>query len=393
MLLPLTGPTGLVTAIPLALWLGWSGLQSAPKSPIRIAASILALSISTLYLVGLERTEYLPSSPGILSSLTASVQFISMSLGPWGEKGWPLTGVIIHSICFVSLMALHSGNQGDRNRIETTRGLASFLATILVLALAIGWGRAGWGDDAGFRRRYATNAVPLLWGIYLIWTIRGEAITSKLVRNSLAIFMAIAILPYARLANDFTGFRSRLFQELRQEALAGQTPKQLAAHHWADVYYGEPGAAWGFQLMHDSSIGPWAGLPLPARHSRIGTPPGKTWRTIQSPDGATLAHGRDDGLVELTDLSGKDKGRILRGHDGEIRAMAFSPDGHLLATAGWDRTVRVWDTAKGEAVMAIRGSPGVVESLEFSRDGKSLSYKPAGGSMVIIALSAPAIPR
>jgi WD40 repeat protein len=34
---------------------------------------------------------------------------------------------------------------------------------------------------------------------------------------------------------------------------------------------------------------------------------------------------------------------LLRGHEGQVRAVAISPNSHWLVTGGQDRTVRLWD--------------------------------------------------
>jgi WD40 repeat protein len=64
-----------------------------------------------------------------------------------------------------------------------------------------------------------------------------------------------------------------------------------------------------------------------------------------SPDNRWLVTGSLDKTARLSDLSAKDPAAnpvVLRGHDGEVNAEAVSPDNRWLVTGSLDKTARLW---------------------------------------------------
>ncbi len=90
------------------------------------------------------------------------------------------------------------------------------------------------------------------------------------------------------------------------------------------------------------------------------------------PDGRRVAVGREDGAVEVMELSGAAR-RIEDAHRGPVQALAVSPDGRLLATGDRDGAVVVHDLAGGGARRMPDAHSERIGSLAFSRDGRLLA--------------------
>jgi WD40 repeat protein len=90
-----------------------------------------------------------------------------------------------------------------------------------------------------------------------------------------------------------------------------------------------------------------------------------------SPDGKLLAAASESAIY----VWGTDRGELvtqLGGHEGQVRAVAFSPDGLHLATGSSDRTVRLWDVRTGQQRLLLRGHAGRVNSVQFHPSGRYL---------------------
>ena len=74
--------------------------------------------------------------------------------------------------------------------------------------------------------------------------------------------------------------------------------------------------------------------------------------------------------------------RVLTGHEGPVRGVAFSPDGSRLASVAQDHTLRLWEPATGREIAVARGQQGEsVAAVAFSPDGRRLASGGDDGSV------------
>ncbi|KAG1730837.1 WD40-repeat-containing domain protein [Suillus paluster] len=65
-----------------------------------------------------------------------------------------------------------------------------------------------------------------------------------------------------------------------------------------------------------------------------------------SPDGNFLVAGSEDKLIRVWSITNRMLVHVLKGHRGEVYALAFTPDSNTLLSASGDCTIRVWDAAQ-----------------------------------------------
>jgi WD40 repeat protein len=119
--------------------------------------------------------------------------------------------------------------------------------------------------------------------------------------------------------------------------------------------------------------------PVAAKPKRIFTPPhaptGKVFHftcSVFSTDGKALFAGCSDGAIYVYDLDNGQQLNVLRGHSGEVTALALGPGSAGLASASTDHTARLWFLDIAPQARDYVGHQGPVWTAAFSPDGQHL---------------------
>jgi len=105
-------------------------------------------------------------------------------------------------------------------------------------------------------------------------------------------------------------------------------------------------------------------------------------RVVFSSDGKRFASAAGEtGTVKIWSVQTGDEILVLKGHTGNVSAVAFSPDGERLASGsdaaqGKIGELKVWNADTGEKLRSLTGN---FQGVAYSPDGKRLAYATAGG--------------
>jgi WD40 repeat protein len=94
-----------------------------------------------------------------------------------------------------------------------------------------------------------------------------------------------------------------------------------------------------------------------------------------------LASASADHTVRLWRFDISSQARDYLGHTAAVWTAAFSPDGRRLVSASADRTARVWDFASAQTLLTLKGHKAAVTGACFSPDGKTVLTASGDGTL------------
>jgi hypothetical protein len=241
---------------PLAAWLAgylawgwWSGRTPGPASRVIGLVLIAACAaIAVLYLRGYHRPPHHPLPPSAGAVATSMLLYLSLAIYPrLSSYWWPASLIAtLLVVATLGLLAIASTRSpGERPR---ALGLMAILLSMLVVAGAIGFSRAGLGAVAILASRYVTLTIPLFCVLYIAWLVyaRGRA---RLAMHAMLLALIGLTLPDTYRTSRAYGWRVRVAEQRLERGLINHLPEAELVSRACPALYPDPATARGFFRM------------------------------------------------------------------------------------------------------------------------------------------------
>jgi hypothetical protein len=232
--LPLCGANGIPLVPPLALWLAYWALRhrrATGPGGVRTIALVGGL-IGAAFLLVLYYCQDLsragPPSPGWRATAKVAAEFLAVSLGVGIAPWWPYIGYAVAAVLTLSAaMLLVRWWQEPAERVRCT-GLLLFLMGLAGLAVAIGWGRAGFGPTQGFSYRYSMLAAPVLCSVFLTAEIAAPAALARVLQVALFTCLSVVLVPNTQAGLFFGNYKYNQIKPVERELGPSFSAEQFA---------------------------------------------------------------------------------------------------------------------------------------------------------------------
>jgi hypothetical protein len=274
-LLPLSGSHALLFAPSFSLWfaycgsLYWRAAQTHQHrrwvGAVLIGSAVVALGFTGLYFLRYERPSWRPPDPTIAAALETAVKFLAIGFGPAVRSSWiPAVAAILGALAAGAFAAARAVLRSRGQERYRAFGVLLFVANIVLLALATGWGRATAIQSVygQYPLRYVLMAAPALLVAFFAWELYGPTMLRAIIPGGLCIAMCL-LLPLNTLhgLNWLYWFSDR-DTALERDLRAG-IPAAILSERYRDLllHWVEPDQIAGYmRMLRDAGIGPFAYL-------------------------------------------------------------------------------------------------------------------------------------
>jgi hypothetical protein len=264
-LMPLCGGTGLLYVPAMAAWLfaaAWVVSRSKrPGAALRAAliasATFPGLMVVALYFRGFRSSDHPAAVGGLFDGARTALQFLTGGIGEPAALGWPWSGAATLGLVALGLAILGRtwvARPEERCRVM---GLFAFLAALLTVAIAVGWGRGWAGPLAGFQDRYITMAAPLWCWLVIVFRLHAPRGLCGLVANTL--FAAGCVLLWPNTESGLQRGRERAEKALglAHDIRSGAPPYRIVARYTPFLHPSQDETSRFLPMLRRHNVGPF----------------------------------------------------------------------------------------------------------------------------------------